>query len=328
VRVLVTGGAGYIGQFCVRRLLESGHAVTILDRRPVPPGLRGNAAAIRGELSDEAMVERVLRDGQIEAVLHLAGDKSVADAMVQPGPHLRNNVCGTISLLEAMRRARVTRIVFSSSAAVYGTPEKLPVTEDALLRPENPYGSSKVMIEQILLWYHVCHELDSVSLRYFNAAGAADDCSIGEDPAAAPNLVPRVMEALIDRADPLQVFGTDFPTFDGTAIRDYVHVEDLARAHVLALAHLASRRGTEVLNLGTGKGSSVLEVIRAAEAAAGRPVPFQLAPRRNGDPAAVWADTTKANEILGWRAERDLDDIVRTAWAWHAKRGVDQARTP
>jgi UDP-glucose 4-epimerase len=208
-----------------------------------------------------------------------------------------------------MRAAGVGKIVFSSSAAVYGTPDRLPVEEDASLRPENPYGSGNQMVEQILHWYHVSHGFDAVSLRYVDAAGASDDGQMGEDWTGAHNLVPRVMQALCGVSGPSPVFGTDFPTPDGTAVRDYVHAVE--------------RGGESVFNLGTGRGYSVRQVLAAAERASGRPVPHEDAPRRAGDPAAVWADVRAAAEVLDWRAERDLDDIMGTAWRWHSREGGD-----
>jgi UDP-glucose-4-epimerase GalE len=323
MKVLVTGGAGYIGRFCVRRLVEAGHDVVVLDRRP----FAGSAAPafVVGDVLDEPLVVSLLRDHRIDAVLHLAGDKSVAASMVRPAPLLRNNLGGALSLLEAMEATGVRKLVFSSSAAVYGTPERLPIGEDAHLRPENPYGASKVMVEELLRWYQVCHGVDSVSLRYFNAAGAAEDASMGEPLDASDNLVPRVLRALLG-GERLQVFGTDFATPDGTAIRDYVHVEDLADAHVRAIEHVMIHAGAGAINLGTGRGSSVREVLRAAEVASGRPVPAVDAPRRPGDPAAVWADTTKARDVLGWRAGRDIHHILGTAWRWAAANAVASAR--
>lgn len=321
MNVLVTGGAGYIGRFCVRRLVEVGHDVVVLDRRPVTVDERETAPAVVGDIADESLVETVIRDHAIQVVLHLAAEKSVVESMADPGEHFMHNVCGTLALLEAMRRSNVTKLVFSSSAAVYGETTQLPVREDSPLRPENPYGSGKLMVEQLLHWYYVCHGFDSVSLRYFNAAGAAADGSMGEDLDSSDNLIPRVMKALLGVAGPVPVFGTDFPTPDGTAVRDYVHVEDLAEAHVRALDYVIAIRGDRPLNLGTGRGSSVREVFHAAERASGMLVPYEDAARRPGDPAASWADATQAERALGWRATRDLGDIVTSAWLWTKRNG-------
>lgn len=315
----MTGGLGYIGRFCVRSLRDAGWDVVAVDRRPPEAGPALETPTITADVADSDRIEAVLRAHHVDVVLHLAGDKSVAESMTRPGPLLRNNVGGALGLLEAMVAAGVKRLVFSSSAAVYGTPERLPIDEAAPLRPENPYGASKAMIEDTLRWYAACHQVDSLSLRYFNAAGAATDGSLGEDPGRAVNLVPRVMDALAGRSGPLQVFGTDFPTPDGTAIRDYVHVEDIAAGHLRAIEHVLRTRGADAINIGTGRGWSVREVLAAAGAATGRPVPFEEAPRRRGDPAAVWADTAKAVQVLGWSAARSLDDIMRTAWEWEMR---------
>ena len=316
----MTGGNGYIGRFCVHQLRSAGHSVTVLDRT-VAARTNNALGSVRGDIADQQLVVRLLHEQGIETVLHLAADKSVEESMQLPGPHLRNNVAGSLTLLEAMRIAGVRRIVFSSSAAVYGVPSQLPVTEDTPLLPVNPYGAGKAMVEQILHWYHVCHGFVAISLRYFNAAGAAPDGSMGEDWTGAANLVPRVMKALLGASDALPVYGTDFPTPDGTAIRDYVHVEDLAEAHVRALELVMENEGDWAVNLGAGQGHSVREVIDAAERASGRVVPAFDAPRRPGDPPAIWADTSHARRLLDWRAERDLDEIVRTAWLWHSRSG-------
>jgi UDP-glucose 4-epimerase len=320
MRILVTGGAGYVGAFCIRDLVRAGHEVVVLDRRPVAAALPGVASVV-GDIGDAALVDRVLDEHQVELVLHLAAEKSVAQSMAAPGEHLLRNVGGSLMLLEAMRRRGVNRIVFSSSAAVYGTPIRLPVDEQAQLAPDNAYGAGKVMVEQALHWYAACHGLSAVSLRYFNAAGAAEDGSLGEEGDHATNLIPRVMRALAGVDDAVPIYGTDYATPDGTAVRDYVHVEDLARAHLLALELASQAGGERTYNLGTGRGYSVRDVLEAAERASGRPVPQQVSPRRPGDPAEVWADASAAARDLGWRAERDLDDIVRTAWRWQRRHG-------
>jgi UDP-glucose-4-epimerase GalE len=298
--------------------VAAGHSVVVLDRRPNAVAPVSGVFSELGDIADRALVERLLENHDIDAVLHLAAEKSVAESMTAPGPHLRRNVGGSISLLEAMVRRGVRRMVFSSSAAVYGTPERVPVPETARLVPDNPYGAGKVMVEQALHWHVRCHGFDAVSLRYFNAAGAADDGSLGDVAEEPTNLIPRVMRALAGE-EPVPIYGTDYPTPDGTAVRDYVHVEDLARAHVAALELLSTEPGEWVVNLGTGRGWSVRQVLDAAERASGRPVPHVTAARRAGDPAAVWADAERAERVLGWRAERDLDDIVRTAWAWQQR---------
>jgi UDP-glucose-4-epimerase GalE len=323
VRLLLTGGAGYIGGFCARELAASGHQVVILERRPPIDPTAPAEEVVIGDIADRALVERVLRNRAIDAVVHLAADKSVEHAHREPGAHLLNNVGGTLQLLEAMREAAVRKLVFSSSAAVYGTPTRLPVAESDPARPENAYGSSKLMCEEILRWYHQSEGFDSVSLRYFNAAGAADDGSLGENWDHADNLVPRVMRALLVEGEELTVFGDDFPTPDGTAVRDYVHVLDVAAAHESAMKWVMGNSGRLVLNVGAGRGYSVLEVIAEAERASGRKVPHTIGPRRPGDAAAVYADVQAAAEMLDWRARRDLREIVASAWEWHsgARRG-------
>jgi UDP-glucose 4-epimerase len=238
--------------------------------------------------------------------------------MEQPGRYFQNNVCGTLSLLQAMQRADVKRIVFSSSAAVYGTPGTLPVSELNALHPENPYGETKLMVEQMLRWFDVGHGLRSVSLRYFNAAGAMPDASLGEDFRYTLNLIPLVMKAAVGKAPEVKVFGTDYPTPDGTAIRDYIHVLDLADAHIKALEFLEANDRTEIFNLGTGRGSSVRKVIDTTKRVSGVDFPVTYAARRPGDPVAVYADNTKAHALLGWEPEHTLQEIVETAWRWHS----------
>jgi UDP-glucose-4-epimerase GalE len=296
--------------------------VFVIDRAPLEDGFEPRVAFALGDITDRELVESVLRQHRADVVLHLAADKSVAESMAAPAAHLRGNVGGTLALLEAMVASDVRRIVFSSSAAVYGTPGRVPVAESARTAPDNPYGAGKLMVEQALHWLVACHGFEALSLRYFNAAGGADDGSLGESTAEPTNLIPRVMRAAAGIDGPVPIYGTDYETPDGTAVRDYVHVEDLAKAHVAAIDVLDGGgvgAREQVLNLGTGRGASVREVLDAAERAIGRPVPQVEAPRRPGDPAAVWADATLAERVLGWRAQRDLDEIVSTAWRWQQR---------
>lgn len=319
--ILVTGGAGYIGSHTVRALLATGREVVVLDslERSTGESLLG-APLVVGTISDEALVERVCRDHDVDAIVHFAAYKSVGESMERPGAYWTNNVQGTVHLVEGALRAGVDRIVFSSSAAVYGNPERVPIIESAALRPENVYAESKAMMERVISWYGTTNGLRSVSLRYFNAAGASFDGVIGEDWSVTTNLVPLVMKAVLGASGPVKVFGDDYPTPDGTGVRDYIHVEDLATAHIAALDHL--ERGGEDLtvNLGTGVGSSVREILEATAAVSGRAVPHEVVERRLGDPAVVFADATLAAERLDWRAERTLDDIIASAYAWHASR--------
>ncbi len=319
MRVLVTGGAGYIGSHTVRQLRMRGDDVVVLDNLEF--GHRDAVADVPlvvGDVADEDLVGETISRHRLEAIVHFAAYKAPGESFENPGRYFINNVAGTARLLESAYRHGVRRIVFSSTCAVYGTPEKAPVGEDAPIHPESPYGESKALVERMLHWYDVTLGVSSVSRRYFNAAGAAMDGSLGEDWSASLNLVPLAMKALLGKAPALRVFGTDYPTPDGTAIRDYIHVDDLADAHLRALDYLAGGGASTALNLGTGQGSSVREVLAAAERAAGRPVPAQDSPRRPGDPVALWADNTRARELLGWQAKYGLEDIVSSAWRWHS----------
>ena len=321
--VLVTGGAGYIGSHTVRALREASREVIVIDSLEL--GRREDllgAPLVEGDIHDEALVEQVCGDHDVSAIVHFAAYKSVGESMQSPGKYWRNNVDGTARLVEAAMRAGVRDIVFSSSCSVYGTPVHVPVVESAPIQPESVYAESKAMVERVLWWYGVTKGLRSVSLRYFNAAGASHDAVIGEDWNFSINLVPLVMKALLGAAPPVKVFGADYATPDGTAIRDYIHVEDLADAHIKALDVLAGgiTDGPAIaVNLGTGVGSSVLEVIRATEVVAGCRVPHEVVARRAGDPSITYADPRRAEEVLGWRARQGLSEIVATAYRWHAK---------
>jgi UDP-glucose-4-epimerase GalE len=320
VRVLVTGGAGYIGSHAVQELAARGHEPVVVDdlstghRESVP-----EARLIVADCGDRDVMDPILRAERPDAVIHFAALKSVEESVADPARYFDHNVGKTVRLLEAMDRAGVRRFVYSSSAAVYGIPDELPIKEDAPLRPLNPYGESKRTVETMLDWIGRSGRIDYAALRYFNAAGAADDGSRGEDWSAATNLIPLVMKAALGAGPAIRVFGTDYPTSDGTAIRDYVHVVDLAEAHVRALECLIGGERSLVLNLGTGRGASVAEVIAATTGVSGRHVPVEYAPRRAGDMPAIWADSTRAAAILGWRSTRDLHDIVSSAWRWHSR---------
>jgi UDP-glucose-4-epimerase GalE len=318
--VLVTGGAGYIGSHTVRRLREAGIDTVVLDtlERGRAEALLG-APLVVGSIADESLVAEVCREHSITAVIHFAAHKSVGDSMVNPGPYWTNNVQGTVHLIEGMLAADVRTIVFSSSAAVYGSPEQVPITEQAPIRPENVYAETKAMMERVIEWYGVTSGLTWASLRYFNAAGASADGVIGEDWSSTTNLVPLVMRAALTDAGPVDVFGTDFDTPDGSGVRDYIHVEDLAEAHLSALRHLEDGGENLTVNLGTGTGTSVLEILSMTAEVHGAEVPHRLAERRIGDPATVYADSTRAATELGWTATRDLRDIITSAYAWHSR---------
>jgi UDP-glucose 4-epimerase len=321
VRVAVTGGAGYIGSVAVQRLVARGDEVVAIDNL-----FQGHAAAVsrtvtllKIDICDAAAVAGSLREHRIDAVLHFAARTIAPESVRDPGPYWRVNACGTLQLLDSMREAGVDTIVLSSTAAVYGTPETSPVAESAPLRPINPYGASKLAAENIVRSYSDAYGLRHAILRYFNVAGAAGD--LGEDHRPETHLIPRTIDSALGRTGPLTVFGTDYPTRDGTAIRDYVHVEDLIDAHLRALDLL--REGCQTLgaiNLGTRDGASVLEVLEAVEQVTGRTVARVYADRRPGDPASLIADASRANELLSWRPMRsNLLDIVKSAWEWRQR---------
>jgi UDP-glucose-4-epimerase GalE len=320
--VLVTGGAGYIGSHTVRMLRSQGHQVVVLDS--LEYGYRQallGAELVVGNIHDRALVTELCRSHGVTQVVHFAAYKSVGESMEQPERYWINNIGGTVELVEAMLAGGVRDIVFSSSCSVNGTPKQVPVTEDAAIAPESVYAESKAMVERILHWYGVTKGIRSVSLRYFNAAGASDDAVIGEDWARSLNLIPLVMKATLGRAPAVQVFGTDYPTADGTCIRDYIHIDDLADAHIKALGHLAEQgaAGSAIsLNVGTGVGSSVFDVIHATERISNRTVPYEVAPRRAGDAVATYADPSLIEATLGWHPTRTLDDIIASAWRWHS----------
>lgn len=317
MRVLVTGGAGYVGSQTARTLARSGHDVLALDT--LANGHRGALDGLElvvGSVADVPLVRRLVDERRIEAVMHFAALKSAPESVVQPGRYFSANVADSLALLGALEGSGVRHFVFSSTCAVYGQPDSVPITEAAEPRPENPYGETKLLVERALPWYEPTG-LSSVSLRYFNAAGADMDGAHGEDWRKAENLVPVAIKSALGRGGPLQVFGSDYPTPDGTAVRDYVHVDDLAVAHVSALDYLADGRPSTIVNLGTGRGTSVREVIAAVERATRRKIHVVEAPRRAGDPAAVWADAGHAAKILGWHARYGIDDIVGSAVRWH-----------
>jgi UDP-glucose 4-epimerase len=316
--ILVTGGAGYIGSHTVRALRNAGREVVVLDSLEF--GSRGavvDAPLVVGNVADRDLVTTTCRDYGVTQVVHLAAYKSVGESMDQPARYWRNNVGGSVELAESCIAAGVSNLVFSSSCSVYGTPEQIPVTERSPIAPESVYAETKAMVERILHWYGHPSGLRSVSLRYFNAAGASHDGRIGEDWTHSQNLIPLALKALLLGDRKLEVFGDDYDTPDGTCIRDYIHVEDLAEAHVRSLDYLADGGETVAVNVGAGVGSSVLEVIAAASIAAGAEIPHEIVGRRAGDPVATYADPQFAMETLGWRAEHSLDSIVDSAYRWH-----------
>ncbi len=327
-RVLVTGGAGYVGSHCCKALAEAGFEPAVFDNLSM-----GHESAVRwgplieGDMRDAEALRRAMAEVKPEAVLHFAALSLVGESTAHPERYYAVNVAGTLNLLEAMRTASVERIVFSSSCAVYGEPERVPITEDLPLNPVSPYGVTKLACEWMMDDFGRAHGLRSMRLRYFNAAGADRDAAIGEWHDPETHLIPLVLDAALGRRPSIQVFGTDYPTPDGTAIRDYIHVEDLAAAHVAALRHLIDGGATAAVNLGTGQGASVREVIAAVEAATGLSVPVKEAPRRAGDPPRLVADPSLAQTLLNWRAAADLSNIVADAWRWHRKLTEELSRT-
>jgi UDP-arabinose 4-epimerase len=319
--ILIVGGAGYIGSQTAKLVAAAGHRPVVFDNL-----VYGHRWAVKwgplveGDLADPKAIRRAIEEHAVKAVIHFAAYTYVGESMTDPGKYFRNNVTGTVNLLDAMVAARVRDVVFSSTCATYGDPERVPIDEDHPQRPVNPYGESKLMVERMLRWYAHAHGLRYAALRYFNAAGADPDGEVGEDHDPETHLIPLAIDAAAGRRGPLSIFGTDYPTPDGTAIRDYIHVADLAEAHLLALAALDKGTPELRLNLGTGRGSSVREVIRAVERASGRAVPVREVGRRAGDPPVLVADARRAGEILGWKPRyADLDTIVAHAVRWHGR---------
>ncbi len=322
MKILVTGGAGYIGGTVAGLLVQQGHDVIVLDnlthgrREMVPAGTE----FVKAELADREAVERVLRSG-VGAVMHFAALIEAGESMRVPEVYFRNNTASTLTLLEAMLAVGVNRLVFSSTAAVYGEPEKTPIAEDAKLQPTNAYGESKLLVEHMLTWFHRCHGFRYASLRYFNVAGAMPGRGEAHEPES--HLIPLILDAAMGRREAIKVFGTDYPTPDGTCIRDYIHVHDLAQAHLLALDALddEERGGRLIYNLGNGQGFSVREVIEGARKVTGRDIPVVEEPRRSGDPAVLVASSEKIQRELGWTPQHArLEEILASAWEWHQQR--------
>jgi UDP-arabinose 4-epimerase len=321
VSVLVTGGAGYIGSHACKALARAGYLPVVLDDLA-----RGHRRAVRwgplveADIADRERVAAALREHGVAAVMHFAGYAYVGESVGDPALYYRNNLVGTLALLDAMREAGVAGIVFSSTCATYGIPDAVPIPETAPQRPVNPYGETKLAIERALHWYGAAYGVRAACLRYFNAAGADPEGEIGEAHDPETHLIPLVVETALGRRPQIDIYGTDYPTPDGTAIRDYIHVQDLAEAHVRALAYLLDGGASLALNLGTGSGHSVREVVALAEKLSGRNVRARMVPRRAGDPPALVADPSAAAKTLGWRPQiSDLDTIIRTALAWHGK---------
>jgi UDP-glucose 4-epimerase len=318
MKVLLTGGAGYVGSHAARLVQQAGHEVWAYDNlsngyRAATRGLK----LIEGDLMDAARLEAAFREHAIDAVMHFAAFAYVGESVTDPAKYYRNNIVGTLNLLDGMRAAGVNRIVFSSTCATYGEPEKVPITESEKQAPINPYGYTKLAIEHALADYSKAYGLGYAALRYFNASGAAEDGSIGEDHKPETHLIPLILQVALGQREEVVVFGDDYPTPDGTCIRDYIHVDDLGRAHIAALERL--QPGTEMkLNLGTGEGASVMEVIEACRRVTGHRIPHRVAPRRPGDPPELVADPTLARTTLDWTPKYvGIEPIVASAWRWH-----------
>ena len=319
MNVLVTGGAGYIGCHTVHALRAKGHSVIALDN--LTTGHRSSVpkeSLVEGDIADETLLSNVLTRERIEAVVACAALADVPDSVANPGPYLENNVAKGVAFLECLRAHAVSLVVFSSSASVYGNPERIPICEDDTKRPTSPYGLSKLFMEQMLEWYDAAYGFRYVCLRYFCAAGAAPELGVGEDHRPERHLIPSVVLSALGQRPPTEIYGTDYPTRDGTAVRDFVHVMDLAEAHIMALNHLVAGGSSLTLNVGLGQGFSVRQVIQATERVTGHPVPVKLAPRRPGDPAELVASPHALMRCLGWKPRfAQLDEIIASAWEWH-----------
>ena len=316
MNVFVTGGAGYIGSVCVEQLVNAGHSVSVYDN--LSEGHRSavdkRAGFVQGDLSEGPRLAQALRESRASVILHFAGNALVSESMVNPGKYFRNNVASGHGLLEAVVAAGIKKFVFSSTCAIYGVPEQMPITEESPSWPVNPYGESKLMFEKMLQWYERLHGLEFVAFRYFNAAGAGEQC--GEHHRVETHLIPNVLRVALGQAPHCEIFGADYPTPDGTCIRDYIHVADLAQAHIFAMA--PGLKG--IFNLGTGEGYSVRQVIRTCEQVTGKPIKALERPRRPGDPPRLVASPGKALKELGWRPTAPrLEDIVASAWRWHER---------
>ncbi|GGN97258.1 UDP-glucose 4-epimerase GalE [Saccharibacillus kuerlensis] len=320
--ILVTGGAGYIGSHTVAALLERGDEVVVIDNLQT-----GHREALlggklyEGDLRDKELLKKLFAENEIEGVIHFAANSLVGESMQDPGKYYDNNMYGTLCLLEAMNEAGVRRIVFSSTAATYGEPEKVPIEETDRTEPTNVYGETKLMMERMIRWYDRVLDVRYVALRYFNAAGAHDSGRIGEDHRPETHLIPIVLQTALGQRPHISVFGEDYPTEDGTCIRDYLHVSDLADAHLRAIDYLKNGGESDVFNLGSGSGFSVREIIETARRVTGKEIPVKTEPRRAGDPAVLVASSQKARSILGWSPAREnIETIIASAWSWHQSR--------
>jgi UDP-glucose 4-epimerase len=321
MKILIAGGAGYIGGTVARILLSQGHAITVFDNlcHSRRSAVAENATFIEGDIASRPLIEGTLREGRFDGVMNFAALIEAGESMKRPEIYFRNNTTATLTLLEAMLATGHDRLVFSSTAACYGEPEKTPILEDAKLQPTNPYGESKLLVEHMLRWMNLIHGFKYASLRYFNVAGAIDGYGEAHEPES--HLIPLILDVALGKRSNIKIFGRDYPTKDGTCIRDYIHVRDLAEAHLLALAALSDTKSRLIYNLGNGQGFSVLEVVESVRRVTGRPIPVEECERRPGDPAVLVAGSAKIKAELGWTPRfAELDQIVASAWDWHQKR--------
>jgi len=321
MNVLITGGAGYIGGTVTRLLLAGGHQVTVYDNlcHSKRLAVADEARFIEGDVADRTLMEKTLKEGRFDGVMHFAALIEAGESMQRPEIYFRNNTAATLSLLEAMLATGHDRLVFSSTAACYGEPETTPILEDAKLLPTNPYGESKLLVEQMLKWMNAIHGFKYASLRYFNVAGAIECYGEAHEPES--HLIPLILDVALGRRASIKIFGRDYPTKDGTCVRDYIHVRDLAEAHLLALGALSEARSRVIYNIGNGQGFTVLEVIESVRRVTGKPIPVEECPRRPGDPAVLVASSEKIKSELGWSPKfAELDAIIASAWEWHQRR--------
>jgi UDP-glucose 4-epimerase len=327
MKILVTGGAGYIGGTLTRLLLSQGHAVTVYDNLCHSKRLAVEAKAefIEGDVADRSLLEKTLAQGRFDGVMHFAALIEAGESMKRPEIYFRNNTAASLTLLEAMLATGHDRLVFSSTAACYGEPESTPILEDSKLEPTNPYGESKLLVEQMLRWMNLSHGLKYASLRYFNVAGAIEGYGEAHEPES--HLIPLILDVALGRRANIKIFGRDYPTKDGTCVRDYIHVRDLAEAHLLALGALSEAKSRLIYNIGNGQGFTVLEVIESVRRVTGQPIAVEECPRRPGDPAVLVASSEKIKTELGWRPKfADLDQIIASAWEWHQRRFAQEAK--
>lgn len=328
-KILITGGAGYIGSHVALKLLQRDYEISIIDNlanssKEVIKRLQKLSGKylkfIKTDLCDFSKLSQIFKKGEFWGVIHFAGLKAVGESVKEPLLYYDNNVSGSINLFKAMARAQCKNLIFSSSACVYGEPDQVPITEGFPLKPQNPYGHTKAMIEQIIKDLSKAHDFNSVILRYFNPVGAHESGEIGEDPNGVPNnLVPYIAQVAVGKLEVLSIYGNDYNTPDGTGVRDYIHISDLAEGHIKALEKLEKDNGVFIYNLGTGRGYSVLEVLKAFEKAVGKELPYKFSPRRPGDAAAVYADSALAKKDLGWEAKLGIEEMCEDSWRWQSK---------